>query len=179
MISIFLADGFEEIEALTTLDILHRAGCAVKTVGIGGEVITSTHGLKVLTDLRAGEVRPETLEAVVLPGGMPGARNLEQSGVVRNCVFHCVQENLPVAAICAAPYILGKWGLLEGKEAICYPGFESELHGATLSEQPVCRDGQILTAKGAGVALEFALTLTEMLKGKETAERIRKEIQCR
>lgn len=179
MVYLFLADGFEEIEALTTLDILRRAGCAVKTVGIGGEVITGTHGLKVFADLRTGEAVTEGLEAVVLPGGMPGARNLEHSGTVRNCVFHCAEQELPIAAICAAPYVLGKWGLLDGKNAICYPGFESELRGATISAEPVCADGNILTGKGAGVALEFALALAGMLRGKETAESVRKEIQCR
>lgn len=178
MIYLFLADGFEEIEALTTLDILRRAGCTVQTVGIGGEVITGTHGVKVLADLKSSEVVTNGLEAVVLPGGMPGAKNLEHSSTVRECVLYCAEKKLPIAAICAAPYVLGKWGLLQGKRAVCYPGFEAQLEGAVLAQESVCVDGNIVTGKGAGVALAFALALTGLLRGEKTVNEICESIQC-
>ena len=167
MIYVFLANGFEEIEALAPVDILRRAEQEVKTVGVGGKTITGSHGITVTADI----------EMLVLPGGMPGTLNLEKSPIVTACARYCAANGVYLAAICAAPSILGHLGLLEGREAICFPGFEGELKGAKLSEKPVCVDGSIITAKGMGVATQFGLTLAGLIAGQDTADKIRASIQ--
>ena len=180
MLAVFLADGFEEVEAIAPVDMLRRAGCDVKTVGVGGKRgITGSHGIPVTADITDAELDPEQLEGVILPGGLPGADHLRASEIVKACVLKCQAEGKLVAAICAAPYVLGDWGVLEGKEAICYPGYENHLTGAVLSKDPVCVCGNTVTGKGAGVAVDFGLTLVSVLRGQETAEKIRKGIQCR
>lgn len=183
MVYVFFADGFEELEALSPVDVLRRAGIAVTTVGVGGRRITGAHQIPVVCDAAAEEVSPEELEMVVLPGGMPGTVNLEASPVVMSFLDKALAEDKWIAAICAAPSILGHRGLLRGKEAICFPGFEDALEGAALSDKPVCVDktggSKIVTAKGAGVALEFALTLVACLKGEEAARALKESMQCR
>ena len=179
MILVFLANGFEEIEALATVDILRRAGLTVKTVGVGGETVTGTHGITVKADCREDTVVPQHLRAVVLPGGVPGTPNLEASPVVQHCLEAAVDQDAYVCAICAAPSILGHKGLLHGKRATCFPGFESELTGAVLSNDPVVKDGRIITAKGAGVTLEFALRIVAELVSPETARELGEKMQCR
>lgn len=178
MIAVFLADGFEEIEALATVDILRRASLVVKTIGVGASVITGANGIAVATDLGEEDLSFNDLDAVVLPGGMPGTLNLEKSDVVQKAVAYAMEHTLPVAAICAAPLILGHRGYLAGKKATCYPGFESELHGATLCDG-VVTDGNVTTACGAGVAVDFALELVRLLVSAEEADSIRRGIQCR
>ena len=123
MTYIFLAEGFEEIEALTPLDLLRRAGVDVKTVGIGGKRVVGSHGIAVEADIDENEVSGP-LDMIILPGGMPGTKNLMASETVMTAIHHAVQENAFIAAICAAPMILGKLGMLKGAEAVCYPGFE-------------------------------------------------------
>ena len=177
MIYIFLADGFEEIEALAVVDVLRRAELDVKTVGVGAKQITGAHQISVMADLQESEVTTDDLELVVLPGGMPGTLNLEKSPIVRACTEYCA-KNSRVAAICAAPSILGHLGLLKGKKAVCFPGFEGELTGAEITDQPVCVDGNQITAKGPGAAVEFALKIVEELLGKEIKEKLRMAMQC-
>lgn len=179
MIYLFLADGFEEVEALTPLDILRRAEIPVCTVGIGGNYPVGAHKICVKADLVDTDVDLSDMTGVILPGGMPGTINLGNSLMVQSALEKAMEKNLPIAAICAAPSILGRAGYLNGRRATCFPGFEEDLHGAILSDTPVITDGNIITARGAGVALEFALALTSLLKSKDKAEEIRSGIQCR
>lgn len=176
MIYMFLAEGFEEVEALAPLDLLRRAGLSVKTVGIGGKTVTGAHGISVVADLADTDYADEAPELIFLPGGMPGTLNLAASEVVQNAIATAAKTNAYLAAICAAPSILGDLGLLRGKEAICYPGFEERLVGATLSQKRVVRDGKILTAAGMGVAVEFGLAIVEELLGKDKAEALRRGV---
>ena len=179
MIPVFLANGFEEIEALATVDILRRAGVEVVTVGVGGKNAVGAHGIAVCADIVEDELDIAAIDGVVLPGGMPGTTNLEASDVVRTAVKSAYERGLLVAAICAAPSILGHGGYLNGKKATCYPGFEPELTNAAVINEGVVRDGSIITASGAGVAVDFALELVRYLVSDEMAESIRRGIQCR
>lgn len=180
MVYVFLANGFEEIEGLTPVDVLRRAGIEVNTVGVGSGIITGAHGIKVNTDITVDDIKlNDELKMVVLPGGMPGADNLENCGEVSAAVDFCADKDRFIAAICAAPKILGHKGLLAGREAICFPGFEQELFGAELSESPVVRDGKLITGKSAGVALKFALKLVEALTSEENAEKLGASMICR
>lgn len=178
MIPVFLADGFEEIEALATVDILRRAGVDVVTVGVGSHLPKGAHGIAVCVDMTENELNVEAIDGVVLPGGMPGTTNLEASDIVQKAVAYSVEHGLLLAAICAAPSILGHKGYLVGKQATCYPGFEAELTGAVLRDGVVV-DGNIITACGAGVAVDFALSLVKYLVSAEVADVIRRGIQCR
>lgn len=173
MIYVFLANGFEEVEALTPVDLLRRSGKTVQTVAVGaqGKLVTGSHGITVQADLADSEiVLGNDLEMIVLPGGMPGTLNLEKSAVVQTAIDFCVERDIYIAAICAAPSILGHKGLLQGKEAIAYPGFEGELAGASISTHSVAQSGTIVTAQGAGVAVPFGLKLAEIFAGKEKAK---------
>lgn len=179
MIYVFLADGFEEIEALATVDVLRRAGLPVCTVGVGKRDIIGAHNIIVKADVTDELLCLDNATAIVLPGGMPGTRNLEASPIVQNAIRHAIINALPIAAICAAPSILGHAGLLQGVKATCYPGFEEELTGAELSSDAVVTDGLFTTASGAGVAVDFALELVARLNGRADAVRIREAMQCR
>lgn len=165
MVVVFLAEGFEEVEALAPVDVMRRAGLAVKLAGVTGREVTGSHGICVQTDMDAQEVDATLLEAMVLPGGLPGTHNLEASPAVQRCIDSCVAQGKLVAAICAAPSILAHKGLLAGKNATAFPGFQKDLQegGALLSESYVVRDGQFLTARGMGVATQFGLALVEAL----------------
>jgi 4-methyl-5(b-hydroxyethyl)-thiazole monophosphate biosynthesis len=177
MIYVFLANGFEEMEALAPIDLLRRAERNVITVGVGGKVITGAHGIPVTADITTAEmILGGELEMIVLPGGMPGTLNLEKSEAVQAAVDFCMDRDIYIGAICAAPSILGHKGLLEGREAIAYPGFETQMPGAVLSDKSVCRSGNIVTAKGAGVATEFALQLVALAAGEPEAKRQRNAI---
>lgn len=176
MVYLFLANGFEEIEALCPLDLLRRAGVEVTTVGVGGEMIRGSHGIQVLADMPDTMFADSDPEMVILPGGMPGSKNLDESRIVDAAVKTAARKGAYLAAICAAPFVLGKRGLLAGKEAICYPGFEDQLTGARISDKKVVRDGKFITAAGMGVALEFGLALVKALKGEEVAEDLRRAV---
>lgn len=179
MIYVFLADGFEETEAIAPIDMLRRAKCDVVTVGIKNDGIKSSHGIPVLCDITDMQLElDERLEMIVLPGGMPGTLNLENNSVVQGTIDYCVSHNIPIAAICAAPSILGKKGLLAEKEVTCFPGFEEFLVGAKLSDKKVVTDGIFTTAAGAGVAIEFGLELVRVVKGQEKSDSIKAAIQC-
>ncbi len=170
---LFLAEGFEEIEALCPLDLLRRAGLSVQTVGIGGRAVTGAHGITVLADLSDAEYTDQHPDLIFLPGGMPGTLNLAASPVVQAAIASAHAEDAYIAAICAAPSILGDLGLLAGKEATCYPGFEDRLTGAILSEKKVVADGKIITARGMGVATELGLYLVSLFCGSQKAEALR------
>lgn len=177
MVYIFLADGFEIIEALAPVDMLRRAKIEVKTVGVTGEYAESSCGVIVKSDILLNDVEIENANAIILPGGMPGTVNLENSKEVQSYINYCSDRNILICAICAAPSILGHKNLLNGKEATAYPGFDRELNGAKLSEKLVVRDGNFITARGAGVATEFGLKIVSALKDEETALNVKKAIQ--
>ena len=178
MVYMFLANGFEEIEALCPLDLLRRAGVEVTTVAVGGDAlkVTGSHGITVLADIDEKDFADEAPEMVILPGGMPGATNLDESAVVDGAIRAALSNDAYLAAICAAPMILGKRDLLVGKRAICFPGFEEYLRGATVAAERVVRDGKIITAAGMGVALDFGLSLVAALRGKEAALALRRAV---
>ena len=179
MVYLFLANGFETIEALAVVDMLRLAKIDVKTVGVTGKIVASSHNIDVTADIEIDEFDVKDADAVVLPGGMPGTLNLEADKTVQGAIDYCIENKKYICAICAAPSILGHKGLLKGKEAICFPGFENDLTGAILSDKYVVTDGLIITARGAGVAVDFGLEIVKALKGEETAENVRKTIQCR
>lgn len=173
MIYLFLAEGFEEIEALTPVDVLRRAGLELKTVAVGnGKSVKGAHGIEVVADILESELTADIPEAVILPGGMPGTLNLEESPIVIDTLLSAMSNNSLVCAICAAPSILGICGYLKHRKATCYPGFEEYLDGAIFTDERVVRDGNIITAKGMGCAAEFALQIAEALCGKEKADEI-------
>ena len=176
MIYMFLANGFEEVEALCPLDLLRRAGLAVTTVGVGGDVIVGAHGIAVQADIPDTLFRDSKPDMIILPGGMPGTKHLDESRTVDTALRAANANGACLAAICAAPMVLGKRGYLKGKEATCFPGFEEYLEGATLSKARVVTDGRTVTAAGMGVAMEFGLALVALLQGKEAAERLRSAV---
>lgn len=177
MIYTFLADGFEEIEALCPVDIMRRAGLTVTTVGIGGREIVGSHGITVRADISDSELCAEDIELIFLPGGMPGTKNLDASKAVHQAIDLAIEQNAYIAAICAAPMILGKRGILNEKEAVCYPGFENYLDGATVpADKKIVTDGKIITAKGMGVAADLGLEIVRVLCGKEKSDALRKAI---
>ena len=178
MICVMLANGFEEIEAFAPVDILRRAELDVLTVGIGGKTVRGAHGITVAADLSETEVRDKHLSALVLPGGMPGTKHLDASAVVDAALRTAQRNGAYIAAICAAPSVLGKRGYLEGVRAVCFPGFEPELRGAILQPEGlrVVTDGKFITAVGMGAALEFGLALVRVLLGDERAQELRRSV---
>ena len=177
MIYVFLADGFEELEALAPIDILRRAGVEVKTVGVTGKTVTGSHAVPFVCDITLEDTTTSNLKGVILPGGLPGTTNLEANDTVQKFIDFAAENNLLIAAICAAPSILGHKNLLNGKNATCYTGFEKELLGAKTINQKVVKDGNIITAYGAGAAAEFGFSILESLKGAETANKILKQMR--
>ncbi len=180
MIYVFLADGFEEIEALTPVDFLRRCGCEVKTVGVGSQLIRGSHDIVVVTDILADEIQlDEKLDMIVLPGGLQGTLKLEKSEVVQSAIDYCVENNRKVAAICASPSILGHKGLLKGRKATCITGCEEELDGAEAhGEMPVVIDGNFITGRGAGVSSEFALALCAIMTSQEKSDKLAEKMLC-
>lgn len=178
MVYVFLANGFEEMEAVAPIDILRRAELEVITVGVGSKTVKGAHGIEITADITEKDVTTDNMDCVILPGGMPGTLNLEKSPIVTQSVRYCADNNLPICAICAAPSILGHMGLLKNKEAVCFPGFENELKGAILGKGSVSVDGNIITAKSAGYAIDFSLEITAILKDRNESEKIRKALQC-
>ena len=177
MIGVFLADGFEEVEAVAPIDVLRRCGLDVVTVGVTGRTATGSHSIPVLCDRTVEEAESEPFEAVVLPGGMPGTLNLKASGLLLRLIRRTYENGGVVAAICAAPSILGEMGLLNGRKATCFPGFENSLSGATLSPDPVCVDENIITARGAGAALKFGAQIAACFVGGEKAGEVLSSMQ--
>lgn len=172
---LFLADGFELVEAMTPLDLLRRAGAKVTTVSLGDNTaVISSNGVLLHADTTLAETGAVAPDLIVLPGGMPGASNLRNSKRVCDMVADAVRDGRAVGAICAAPMVLGELGLLEGISATCFPGFEDSLKGARLSSERVVRDGKIVTAAGMGVSLPFASALVSLLYGEDKARELLK-----
>ncbi len=172
MIYLLLADGFEEIEALTPLDVLRRAGLSVRTLSIKNGPVVGAHGVAVTADLPAEEAN-DPVELLILPGGMPGAKNLDACPQTDRLIQKTAADGGRIAAICAAPMILGKRGLLAGRRAVCYPGFEQHLTGAILAADcDVVTDGNITTAVGMGAAPKFATALLALMTDNNTAAEI-------
>ncbi len=171
MIYCLLAEGFEEIEALTPVDILRRVGLEVKTVGVTGGVVTGSHGIAVTADITPDEMI-EKIDMLILPGGMPGTRHLDEWDGMDALLARAHNEDARIAAICAAPMVLGKRGYLNGRYAVCFPGFEKYLIGAKSSEGRVITDGAYTTAIGMGAALEFATELVSCMCGIDEAAEI-------
>ena len=176
MVYIFLADGFEETEMIAPWDILLRGGLVVKTVGVTGEFVKGTHGMVVKSDITLDEVRIDEGDMFVLPGGMPGTSNLDENDKVREIILDAYNKGKFVGAICAAPMVLGKLGILKGKKATSFPGFEEYLEGAELVREHAVRDGNVVTSIGAGGAMEFGFTLLSCFD-KEKANEVRKSMQ--
>jgi 4-methyl-5(b-hydroxyethyl)-thiazole monophosphate biosynthesis len=171
---VHFADGFEEIEALTPVDVLRRAGCIVTMVSVTGrKEVSSTRGVTIITDKLFEEVDYAAADMIVLPGGQPGADNLDKHEGLRKKILEFDVQGKWLAAICAAPLVLGNLGILNGKKATCYPGTESYMAGATCTSHPVQVDGKIITGKGPGAALSFSLELVNRLIGLQKVEELR------
>lgn len=176
-VALFLANGFEEIEALAIVDILRRAQIPVVTVSVSDEtVVTGAHDIRVIAETLFSETDFSDVEVLVLPGGMPGAKHLnEHEGLSRLIRKHNDRGNR-IAAICAAPMVLGSLGLLSGKNATCYPGFEEKLMGANVTGEKVVVDANITTGRGPGLVFDFALELVEQIAGKERRKEVEKRL---
>ncbi len=172
MIYVMLAQGFEEIEALTPVDVLRRAGLQVKIIAVDREMaVTGSHGIAVVADEVLTDSTPAP-DLLILPGGMPGSHNLDQSEALDNLLKRTEKKQGRMAAICAAPLVLGHKGYLNGKKATCYPGFEKELNGAEIVDDAVVTDGLITTSRGMGTALLFGAELVRLMKNGEEAKKI-------
>lgn len=173
MVYILLAEGFEEVEALTPVDLLRRAGIETKLVGVTGETVCGARGISVVTDLGMDEIDLSSADMLVLPGGMPGTTNLYADNRVTDAVRTMADADKYVAAICAAPsIILGGMGLLEGRKATCYPGMEDGMKGSEAVKTTCVTDGKFITSCGVGGALDFACALITALAGREKADEI-------
>lgn len=178
MVYVFLAKGFEELEALAPVDVLRRAGIEVKTVGVTGKQVRGSHNIAVSCDITTNEATFDNLDGIILPGGLPGTTNLEADETVQRFIDYAVENGKIIGAICAAPMILGHKGLLKGKNAVCYTGFEKELTGAHVLDRPAVRDGNIVTGWGAGGAMDFALLFLETIsENEELAKKIARNIR--
>jgi 4-methyl-5(b-hydroxyethyl)-thiazole monophosphate biosynthesis len=171
--AIFLATGFEEMEAVATADVLRRAGVKIDMVSITEDVcVEGAHGISVWVDLVFEEFSPERYDILILPGGMPGTSNLDASPAIKDILRTHSEQGKPLAAICAAPSVLGGMGLLEGRKATCYPGYEDKLKGATVTTDAVVVDGNIITGRGPGKAVDFGLAIVERFFGKDKAKEV-------
>jgi len=167
-----LAEGFEEIEAVAIVDVLRRAGVGVTVAGVGGDVVTGSHGIRVECDAHIGSVDPDETDAIVLPGGMPGARNLGENEAVLRLLRTMARDGKLIGAICAAPTVLNAAGILEGRQATSHPAHENEMDRCQYKRKRVVVDGNLITSRGAGTAIEFAAELVAKLVGAEIAEDI-------
>lgn len=174
MVYIFLADGFEEAEALVPTDLLRRAGAEVKLVGVTGQTVVGAHGISVNSDLSLNQVRAEDMEMLVIPGGLPGVENVAASAPAMGLIKIAAKKGCWLGAICAAPsMVLGPIGLLKGLKAVCYPSTEAGMEGALPQcGQSVVVDGKFVTGEGPGAAFDFGLKLVEVLKGTETMQQV-------
>ena len=174
-----LAQGCEELEAVTVIDLLRRAGIQVVSAGLDDRPVRGSRGTVLLPDTTLEAVLDQAFEMIVLPGGLPGATHLDQDSRIHRLLHRLSDAGKFVAAICAAPAVLASAGLLAGKRATCFPGALPEEHMATLTylESPVVRDGTVITSRGPGTAMDFALELIEVLVGREVRERVEKPLQ--
>jgi 4-methyl-5(b-hydroxyethyl)-thiazole monophosphate biosynthesis len=172
---IHLAEGFEEIEAITIIDVLRRAGLKVISVSVtGNRMVTGSHRIEIKADQLFEEVDYSAGEMIILPGGMPGSKNLNEHEGLKQQIIDYQRRGKYLAAICAAPIVFGNLGILKGKRVVCYPGYEAHLIGAEVLSNSYMVDNNIITGRGAGVALQFSLEIVTILKGEESAIQLRK-----
>lgn len=171
-----IADGFEEIEAVTIIDVLRRADLEVTVAGIQTGQIRGAHNISIRTDTTLDEVKDKEFDMIVLPGGMPGVDNLRKNPSVIALVKKMNEKKKPIGAICAAPLVLRDAGLTSGLKMTCYPGFDQDIPGGKFEKNRVVVDGHIMTSQGPGTAMEFALKIVETLVGKEKAESLSKAL---
>lgn len=170
------ATGYEEVEALCTVDVLRRAGIEVVMAGVSGESVNSSRQISINMDASINEIDWDTVNMIVLPGGLPGVDNLYANEIVTKQVVEFKEKGKWIGAICAAPSILGKLGVVKGETATCYPGFEDTLEGAILSKERVVISNKIVTGIGAGASLEFAFALLEVLKGEVVTQKLKESM---
>ncbi|MBN1821867.1 MAG: DJ-1/PfpI family protein [Prolixibacteraceae bacterium] len=176
-VCVHLATGFEEIEAVSIIDILRRAGIPVKTISVtGNKEVIGSHEIPVIADKLFEEIDYSEVEMIILPGGMPGSKNLNAHEGLKQQIMNFHREGKPLGAICAAPMVFGELGILNNLDVTCFPGFENHLHGAIITEELLALSGNIITGKGAGVAIHFALKIVEMLKGKKLADSLKEKM---
>lgn len=176
IVNIFFATGFEEVEALTVVDLLRRSKIETRMISVTGELkVTGAHGITVEMDGLIEEISGD-VDMIILPGGMPGTLNLKANDLLSLMITNQNKQNKYLAAICAAPMVFGGLGLLEGKNATSYPGFEKDLIGANVSDDKVVVDGNIITSRGVGTAIDFSLKIIELLQDKESANTIKEAI---
>ena len=176
MIYILLADGFEEIEALETLDIMRRADLSVQTVGVNDEVVTGSHNIPVVADIMLDDLVAGAMDMLILPGG-PGHKLLDDDDRVHALINYCMKYDKYIAAICAAPSILGKRGITKGKKVTCFPEYEQYMTGADVTGEKVVCDGKLITARGAGAASDFGFKIVELMRGKKIADDLKSAMQ--
>jgi 4-methyl-5(b-hydroxyethyl)-thiazole monophosphate biosynthesis len=177
MVFIHLANGFEEIEALTVVDLLRRVDMDVRTVSVTGEKnVEGAHGIRVVSDLLFEEADYDSCDMIVLPGGLPGAFGLRDHEGLKKQILRFQQEDRPLAAICAAPLVFGSHGVLKGRRATIYPGMEENLTEAETVDAPVVQDGNLITSQGPGTAMAFALQIVEFFCGKEKVENLKQSL---
>jgi protein deglycase len=173
-IFIHLAEGFEEIEAVTIIDVLRRAKLNVVTVSISGDrLVKRSHQIGLLADMLFEEVDYSLGNMIVLPGGMPGSKNLNEHQGLKNQILNYYSDDKYLAAICAAPLVYGNLGILKDKKAVCYPGYETNLSGAEIQNAPFISDCKIITGRSAGTALLFSFEIVRILKGEEQVTKLR------
>jgi DJ-1 family protein len=174
---VFLAEGFEEIEAITIIDVLRRGDVKVTTVSVTkNNVVTGVHGVPVTADVLFEDVDFSNGEMLILPGGGPGSQHLNEHAALKQLIADYYEAGRKVAAICAAPIVFGGLGILNGKKATCYPGCEAQLTGAVITGEPVVKDGNVITGKGPGLAAAFSLEVLAELKGASAADQIAKDL---
>ncbi len=171
------AEGFEEIEGVTIVDVLRRADISITTVHLGKNPVTGSHGIAVTADCFIEDVDANDFDGIVLPGGMPGSENLRNSSAVLSIIRRIHDGSGYIGALCAAPLVLGHAGILTGKRATCYPGFEDELRGAEITGDPITVDGNIITGRGPGCAITFALEITGIMKGNDVKMSLKETMQ--
>ena len=179
MVYMFLGTGFEETEAIAPLDLLRRAGIEVKTVGLNGPVITGSHGIPVVADMEIADLDVSDAEMVILPGGLGGVASIRACEKAMKALECAWKAEKFTAAICAGPTVLADLGIVDGKNATCYPGCEAKMGSANMVNAAAVRDGKVITGTSAGCAVPFGLALIEALKGHEEADRIAKQIVIR
>ena len=176
-IAVPLAEGFEEIEAVTIVDVLRRAGLDVVTAAVGKNPVTGSHAIPVMADADLSDLDPADFSSIVLPGGMPGTKNLRESRDVLDFVRAVYSRGGLAAAVCAAPTVLYQAGILKGKRVTVFPDYAASMPDAVVTGEPVTVDGHCITGRGAGPAIDFSLAVVRELKGAETAQKIRSALQ--
>ena len=174
-VTVHLAEGFEEIEAVTIIDVLRRAGLNVATVSVtGNRTVRGSHNIEMRADLLFEEVEYSKGKMIILPGGMPGSKNLNEHEGLKSQIVEYQKNGKYLAAICAAPIVFGSLGILKGKKAVCYPGFEAQLIGAEVLDISYIIDDKMITGRGVGAALQFSLGIVRIMVGEERASQLRK-----